>query len=95
LKNMPADKRVECVARGSVQGVFYRALVKQKASMLGVKGYARNEADGSVRIAAEGSETALRDFLRLIKVDDGRRRVEGLEVKWLDAKNEFDSFSIG
>lgn len=87
-----AAKRIECVARGSVQGVFYRALVRQKAAMLGVKGYARNQADGSVRIVAEGNETALRDFLKVINVDDGRRRVESLDVRWLEAKNEFDSF---
>lgn len=42
---------------GKVQGVFYRASTKQKADELGLKGWVRNEPDGSVLIEVVGEES--------------------------------------
>lgn len=42
---------------GKVQGVFYRASTKTVAEDLGLTGWVKNEADGSVTIHAEGSKT--------------------------------------
>ncbi len=41
---------------GDVQGVNFRFEAKLTADKLGVKGFVRNEADGSVYIEAEGEE---------------------------------------
>ncbi len=48
---------------GKVQGVFYRKSARDVARQLGLKGFVRNEEDGSVIIAAEGIEDKLEDFL--------------------------------
>jgi acylphosphatase len=48
---------------GRVQGVFFRASAKDEAESLGVAGFARNEADGSVLIVAEGDPMALDRFV--------------------------------
>jgi acylphosphatase len=40
---------------GRVQGVFYRGWTQQAASALGLRGWVRNRADGSVEILASGS----------------------------------------
>lgn len=50
------------VVTGRVQGVGYRYFVLRQAEALGVAGFARNLADGSVEVVAEGGEDALRDF---------------------------------
>lgn len=42
---------------GKVQGVFFRATTKTMADDLGLKGWVRNETDGSVLIEVEGQET--------------------------------------
>lgn len=44
---------------GRVQDVFFRQSAKRKAEELGVVGFARNEADGTVTIDAEGDSVAL------------------------------------
>ncbi len=52
-------KHIAIIITGKVQGVWYRASAKAKADELGLKGIARNEADGSVYIEAEGSAEKL------------------------------------
>lgn len=47
---------------GLVQGVNFRAEARREAHRLGISGSATNMPDGSVRIEAEGSLTALRQF---------------------------------
>jgi acylphosphatase len=45
---------------GRVQGVFFRASVQRRAAELGLAGWVRNCADGSVELYAEGSQAACR-----------------------------------
>jgi acylphosphatase len=47
------------LVEGRVQGVGYRYFVLRHADTLGVTGFARNRADGTVEVVAEGSESAL------------------------------------
>lgn len=47
------------VVRGHVQGVFFRASTKAQAARLGVRGHARNCADGSVEVLAVGYPDAV------------------------------------
>ena len=51
-----------CFVAGRVQGVFYRASARQRATELGVTGYARNLADGRVEVLACGSREAVEEF---------------------------------
>ena len=47
------------VVSGRVQGVGYRYFVLREAERLGLAGFARNQADGSVEVVAEGGEESL------------------------------------
>ena len=53
---MPAFRYV---VQGRVQGIGYRYFVLRQADALGLTGYARNRADGSVEVVAEGVDDAL------------------------------------
>jgi acylphosphatase len=55
------------IVRGRVQGVFFRASTREQALKLGIAGYAKNLADGSVEVLACGpgqSLDALQEWLR-------------------------------
>jgi acylphosphatase len=47
------------VVKGRVQGVGYRYFVLRHAEELGLAGFARNQADGSVEVVAEGGAAQL------------------------------------
>lgn len=49
---------------GVVQGVWFRAHTREQALAIGLTGFVRNEADGSVYIEAEGKEADLTSFVR-------------------------------
>lgn len=44
---------------GRVQGVFFRASTRSEALRLGLRGYARNLADGRVEVLAQGDAGAI------------------------------------
>ncbi|KRL98020.1 acylphosphatase [Liquorilactobacillus satsumensis] len=52
---------------GRVQAVGFRYSTKIIADQLGILGFVRNEADGSVSIFAQGPEPELKDFIARIK----------------------------
>jgi acylphosphatase len=54
---------IEIIVHGRVQGVYFRASTKDKAISLGVMGWCKNLADGTVFIHAEGSEQALTELV--------------------------------
>lgn len=48
-----------CHVSGHVQGVYFRASTHAEAESLGVRGYAKNLANGDVEVLACGPQTAL------------------------------------
>jgi acylphosphatase len=76
---MPARRRV--VARGRVQGVFFRDTVRRGAEPAGVAGWVRNREDGAVEAVFEGEPEAVEQMVKLCRSGPGRAEVESLDVQ--------------
>lgn len=64
---------VEFRITGKVQGVGFRWTAKRLADAAGLRGWVRNNRDGSVSLAASGDETRVQEFLHALDADMGRR----------------------
>ena len=54
---------VDLVVTGHVQGVFFRASMREQADRLGVTGWVRNEPDGTVHAHLEGAPEAVDELV--------------------------------
>lgn len=71
-----ASSAVDVVVTGHVQGVFFRASMREQAERLGVTGWARNEPDGSVTAHLEGPADAVEELVAWCADGPPRARVE-------------------
>ena len=65
---------------GRVQGVFFRASAQSEAWKLGIKGFVKNEFDGSVYIEAEGAETQLNQFIQWCRLGPAHAMVKKIQM---------------
>ena len=72
------SKRV--VAKGRVQGVFFRDTVRNAAEREGVAGWVRNNSDGTVEALFEGRPDAVERLVALAREGPPGASVESLEV---------------
>lgn len=70
---------------GVVQGVGFRAFTQRHASELGITGWVRNLADGSVQGQAFGDEDDLRDLVSFLEIGPLSAKVDELSVMWDEA----------
>lgn len=79
--------------KGNVQGVSYRISTFKTALKYGLKGFVRNEPDGSVYVEIEGEDSDVHQFINWC-----RRGPELAEVQELDAVSgelrHFEDFKI-
>ncbi|EKP94003.1 acylphosphatase [Thermaerobacter subterraneus] len=90
-----AAARLEVTVHGRVQGVGYRAFARSRALDLGLRGFARNNADGTVTVVAEGAPGALQRLVEALRQGPPAGRVDGLEVHWSAPRGLGPGFGIG
>ncbi len=78
---------------GKVQGVFFRASTREKAQVLEIKGWVRNEPDESVKIQAEGNKEALREFTAWCNDGPNHAQVQQVIIDEV-AEEGFSNFRI-
>jgi acylphosphatase len=74
--------RLDAVVRGRVQGVGFRYFVMREARRLQLDGWTANEADGSVRVVADGPRETLRVLLEVLREGPPASIVEGVNEEW-------------
>jgi len=73
-------KHLNITIFGRVQGVGFRHSARNQARYLGVKGFVKNNSDGSVYIEAEGEESAITQFVIWCRQGPPFAIVEKLDV---------------
>ncbi len=68
------------VARGRVQGVFFRDGARREAQARGVAGWVQNNPDGSVEALFEGPRSDVDDLVAWASSGPGQAQVEDAQV---------------
>ncbi len=80
--------------RGRVQGVYFRAHCAEKAEELGLHGYVRNAADGSVEAVFEGERHRIEACIEWNRTSQPYATVTGVDVDWGAPTGEFHGFVV-
>lgn len=87
-------ERLEATVFGKVQMVMFRDFTQRNAHKVGLVGEVMNMMDGSVRVIAEGERKNLAKLLHKLYTGPLLARVDTVEVAWLPATGEYNTFSL-
>ena len=91
---LPGIKAVNVLVTGRVQGVGFRYSARQEAVRKGLKGWVRNQADGSVGLHCEGPESVVDSFVTWLKTGPPGSRVLNVTVKSVNPEKKHTTFAI-
>jgi acylphosphatase len=87
-------KTIRTNVRGTVQGVGFRYATSRKASQLGISGWVKNELDGSVSTALQGSDEALGLMVQWLRIGPEFAEVTHVDTRDSDSEKKFGGFEI-
>ena len=86
-------KTLKINIKGTVQGIFFRKFIEEKANELGVRGYCRNLNDGSVEVVVEGRDEKVNELVQLCR--EGPKQAQITSVDAEEIKHQgLDGFKI-
>jgi len=86
--------RANVIVEGRVQGVFFRAFVRDTAAMLKLQGWVRNLPDGSVEAVFEGPKESIETAITQCRQGPPASNVQNVTTRWDEYKGEFSTFNI-
>jgi acylphosphatase len=86
--------RLEASVRGRVQGVGFRVWALREGMHLALDGFVANEADGSVRVVAEGPRQDLDRLVERLEEGPPSALVERVLARWEPARGLPAGFHI-
>lgn len=87
-------ERLHAVVRGDVQGVGFRYFLLHRAQQLELRGWVRNNDDGTVELVAEGRRTELEQLKRAAEEGPRMARVDRVDIEWSAAAGGLDGFDL-
>lgn len=76
-------KTIRLTVKGKVQGVYFRAYAKNKASELGITGWVKNLPHDTVEIEATATDDLLQQFINCCREGPSRAIVYDLIIEEL------------
>lgn len=88
-------KQVHLLISGLVQGVGFRAFVRNNARKLGLTGWVRNLPDHRVEVLAQGDEHSLKKLIEVCSKGAFLSEVKSVAVKWGEPSEIYSTFEQG
>lgn len=85
---METGARAHVIVRGRVQGIFFRAETRSEALSLGLSGWVRNLADGSVEAVFEGERPHVEQAIEWCAHGPAGASVDRMEANWEEPLGE-------
>jgi acylphosphatase len=82
------------VVRGRVQGVGFRWFVEREAQILQIKGWVRNNSDGTVEVLAMGTREQLAGLRGRLQEGPRAARVDDVSESEAESIDEINSFQV-
>ncbi len=82
------------IITGQVQGVRYRDFIQVSATTLGIKGFVRNNRDGTVTVVGHGLPDELKLFVEYLYEGSLSSKVEAVIVEWRTATVTYADFAL-
>ena len=89
-----STKRIHALVHGRVQGVFFRDYTRREALRLGLNGWVRNLADGSVATECEGNARQVEQFLAWLSKGSPLSLVAGVDHREIPVIGKEAGFAI-
>jgi acylphosphatase len=86
--------RAHVIVHGLVQGVWFRASMRDEALRLGVSGWVRNLPDGSVEAVFEGGKKKVEEIVGWCHRGPSGAEVSKVDIFWERDRAEFSYFDI-
>jgi acylphosphatase len=87
-------RRVRVLVSGRVQGVFFRASLRDAARRQGITGWARNRQDGNVEAEAQGDPAAVEQLLAFCRQGPRDAVVDDVTVVDVDVVDGESGFVV-
>ncbi|MBM9602624.1 acylphosphatase [Desulfopila inferna] len=87
-------KTVHARIKGRVQGVFFRDYTRRKAEKLSLKGWVRNEPDGTVGAVFQGSESDIEKMIEWLDEGSPQANVTGVQVQECYDGHRYKDFQV-
>jgi len=76
-------KTLRIIIKGTVQGIFFRKFIEEKANELGVRGYCRNLDNGAVEVVIEGRDEKVNELVQECKKGPKQAQIMDVQVEEL------------
>jgi acylphosphatase len=82
------------IVKGRVQRVGFRFFIEDAARRENVRGYVRNQHDGTVEVVAEGDADAMQRFEMAVRRGPTGARVDDVDTIDIEPSNRFSGFRV-
>lgn len=87
--------QVHLLISGFVQGIGYRAFVRNQAQKLGIVGWVRNLSDNRVEVVAQSPDKkTLEKFIKICERGPFLSEIKDISIEWQEANEIFSDFKI-